>query len=130
MSEIDNWVDQAVHRAEELGKQHGSNAAGWWIQEALTKNSSARQTAHATLSMDEEGDPALELPFPDLSGEHADGVLPQDVLDHAFGTGGWDSYSPEYMAQVQSETLDTYEVAFRDTARDECLNACRNELAS
>lgn len=128
MSELDNWVDTAVHRARELGKQHGSNAAGWWIQDALTKNQHSAEQARTILRMEENCE--AQFPTADLSGQWAEGPLPQDVLTHAFGTGGWDSYSPEYKAEVDNEALNAYEQAFNDAARDECLNACRNELAS
>jgi hypothetical protein len=128
MSEIDNWVDAGIHRARQLGKEHGSNASCWWIQESLTKAADARERAHMVLHMDEVGDPAIPLPTADLSGQWADGVSAKDVLDHALENGGWDGDDRPTIADI--EILDAYEEAFNDAARDECLAACRNELAS
>jgi hypothetical protein len=125
MSEPDNWIDEAIQRAQTLGKEHGHNAAGWWIQDALTNNQHARQQAITVLKMDEDCE--AQFPMADLSGEFADGVLPKDVFDYAFANGGWDGDNRSNVAD--DAVLHAYEEAFDATAHNECIAACKSELA-
>lgn len=127
MSEI---LDAALRKARDLGNQHGRNAAGWWVQENLTKNNEARQAATLALKWDEDGDPLLDtLPHVDLSGQWADEVTADDVLGECIDYDQEIHYGPE-INEIESEVLNEYETAFESAARDECLSACRNELAS
>lgn len=64
-------------RAEEMGREHGENAASWYFDGNTTL-----ETYRAVLTGMEDGDPAILDTFPcsPLSGEWADDPTPRSVL--------------------------------------------------
>ncbi len=70
-------VDEIIERAEQEGYAHGVTAGSW-----LLDGNSSEEAAHRLLRGIEDGDPEIldQLPAAPLSGEHADSLLPRDVL--------------------------------------------------
>lgn len=95
----------AIMRAAHLGEQHGRNAADWlW-----DGNTDDPATFLATLVRGiEEGDPAVVdlMPWPDLSGEWADGLTPADLAAYVDADPEDDG--------LMMEVCDAYELAFED----------------
>ena len=82
----DKLVDQAIAKAEKLGKEHGENAAQWVIQDSWGGRVSSpqdREAAKAFLDGAEAGDPAILDSFnpPNLSGEWADSMTPAKLIE-------------------------------------------------
>lgn len=81
-------VEDAIKAAAELGKRHGESAADWIIQDSwggrVTRGE--KEAASAFLKGLENGDPAIMDGFnpPNLSGEYADDMTPQRLMDHCF----------------------------------------------
>jgi hypothetical protein len=108
-------------KARELGREHGRNAAEWWIQETLTKAHDSKERARMVIAYDEsDHDPSI--PTCDLSGQWADDRKASDILDIILGEGVYDA-TPDLL-------IDEYEDANNEAAREQCLAACGNELAS
>jgi hypothetical protein len=85
-TENDKLVDQAIAKAEKLGKAHGENAAEWAIQDSWGGRVSSpqdREAAKAFLDGAEAGDPAILDSFnpPNLSGEWADSMTPAKLIE-------------------------------------------------
>jgi hypothetical protein len=85
-TENDKLVDQAIAKAEKLGKAHGINAAEWAIQDSWGGRVSSPQdyqAAKAFLDGAEAGDPAIMDRFnpPNLSGEWADSMTPRSLIE-------------------------------------------------
>jgi hypothetical protein len=97
-TENDKLVDQAIAKAEKLGKAHGINAAEWAIQDSWGGRVSSPQdyqAAKAFLDGAEAGDPAIMDSFnpPNLSGEWADSMTPRLLIEEV--TEGEISLEPE-----------------------------------
>jgi len=81
-------IEDAIKAAAKLGKRHGENAAGWIIQDSwggrVTRGE--KEAASAFLKGFEDGDPMVLDGFnpPNLSGEYADDMTPQRLMDHCF----------------------------------------------
>ena len=89
-TENDKLVDQAIAKAEKLGKAHGENAAQWAIQDSWGGRVSSPQdyqAAKAFLDGAEAGDPAIMDRFspPNLSGEWADSMTPAKLIEECVG---------------------------------------------
>jgi hypothetical protein len=107
-TENDKLVDQAIAKAEKLGKAHGENAAGWAIQDSWGGRVSPpqdREAAKAFLDGAEAGDPAILDKFspPNLSGEWADSMTPAKLIEEV--TEGEITLEPE----EESAICDAYE---------------------
>jgi len=82
----DKLVNQAIAKAEKLGKAHGINAAQWAIQDSWGGRVSSpqdREAAKAFLDGAEAGDPAILDSYnpPNLSGEWADSMTPAKLIE-------------------------------------------------
>jgi hypothetical protein len=85
-TENNKIVDEAIAKAEKLGKAHGINAAEWAIQDSWGGRVSSpqdREAAKAFLDGAEAGDPAIMDKFspPNLSGEWADSMTPAKLIE-------------------------------------------------
>jgi hypothetical protein len=88
-TENDKLVDQAITKAEKLGKEHGESAAQWIIQDSWGGRVSSpqdREAAKAFLDGAEAGDPAIMDKFspPNLSGEWADSMTEARLMDYCL----------------------------------------------
>jgi hypothetical protein len=123
----DNY-DTAKSRAEEIGAEHGRNAAAWFEQETIggrvSGTAEALDTARRILRGIADGDPEIldALPGPDLSGQWADGYLPRDL---ARDCGLEDEESDPEGDEILAELCDAYEDAFRTAVTDHVTDACR-----
>jgi hypothetical protein len=116
--------DKAVAKAAEIGREHGTNAAGEWAPEFLAQSpTDAESRAQCVLEdgVQEAIDPDM-LPAPDLSGEWADGYTVQQLL---WDTG-IDLDPNEYDA---GELADAYELAFSEAVEAEIVRVCQYQLA-
>jgi hypothetical protein len=82
---------EAIRRAEKIGKRHGENAAEYVAQYAWggRHTGDSEAAAREFLRMAEDGDPALFDRFHEphfLSGEWADSMTPGRLMDHCFAT--------------------------------------------
>jgi hypothetical protein len=111
-----------TNKAKGLGREHGKNAAAWWIQDTLTNNyRDPAGHARTILQGIEDGDPAVldTLPWSDLSGEWADGNTAADVY-RELGID-WTKDPDMYL-------IDLYESTFADAMLLEVTRACTREL--
>jgi hypothetical protein len=87
---IHQTIETATKRAEQLGKEHGENAAEWAAQDLWGGRftGDAESAAREFLRMSEDGDPILwdRYKAPDLSGEWADNMTPWRLMSHCFDT--------------------------------------------
>jgi len=88
----DKLVDQAIAKAEKLGKEHGESAAQWAIQYSWGGRVSSpqeREAAKAFLDGAEAGDPTILDSYnpPNLSGEWADSMTPQRLIEAVYDGG-------------------------------------------
>jgi hypothetical protein len=86
-TENDKLVDQAIAKAEKLGKEHGENAAQWVAQDSwggrVASSRQSEENARAFLKGIEEGDPMIMDSYtpPNLSGEWADSMTPRSLIE-------------------------------------------------
>jgi hypothetical protein len=130
-TENDKLVDQAIAKAEKLGKAHGINAAEWAIQDSWGGRVSSPQdykAAKAFLDGAEAGDPAILDQFtpPNLSGEWADSITPrsliQEVIEEAINGG------ITLTEEEESAICDAYETAAADGYWQELETSAANLL--
>lgn len=115
----------AVDRARDLGEQHGTNSAEWWIQENIGGRASGDTVERARVILEgiDDSDPAVldGLPFLDLSGQWADGRTVSDVLADL----DVDFLDPD--SDVAQEVVDAYrdgfDTAVEGTVTDACIDA-------
>jgi hypothetical protein len=111
------------------GREDGDGAAGWWIQE----NGGGRDTrgakalgemAERVLTGIDDGDPEIldAIPRPDLSGEWADRMTADDLVEGLTGIDRADW--TEKIQDARGDLCDAYEDAF-DRA---CQNAILKHL--
>lgn len=87
---LDKAIDTAIHRAANLGRKHGKNAAAWVIQDTwggrVTRGESA--AAQQFLTGYDDGDPVVMDSFgayvPNLANQWAGDLTPGALLEHAF----------------------------------------------
>ena len=127
MTLTDKQYEALYFEAQVLGEAHGENAAGWWIQDALTNNRFASEIAHNTLQGLEDGDPMTldSIPYPDLSGQWADtpngGSIFAEIVDMAnLGDEEFDDLSDG----AEDDCLDEYEASFNTACQDAITVAC------
>lgn len=81
-------LQEAIRRAEKIGKRHGENAAEYVAQYAWggRHTGDSEAAAREFLRMAEEGDPVLFDMYraPDLSGEFADTMTPGQLMFDCF----------------------------------------------
>jgi len=77
-------IERLHVRAELIGREHGTAAAEWYIGEILYRSSGDTRLAFQNLQRGlDDGDPDVldDLPYPDLSGEMADGYTPARLAE-------------------------------------------------
>lgn len=133
---VEAAYDAALAYAENLGREHGAGAAGWYVQDAFGGRSGRsavddRAAAARILRGIEDGYPEIvdELPRADLSGQwaatltgpelHADAVLAADV-DVAQDAGETDEWF--------TDVCDAYENAYASAVEDAVSAAARSIL--
>jgi 3-oxoacyl-(acyl-carrier-protein) synthase len=137
-------ADAVEQYATKLGKEHGTNAAGWWEQDSIGGRVSDRVDTQAVaarvLRAIEDGDPEVldALPRPNLSGEWADDLtgiqLVTDAVDHALDAHGIEDTEQREAAHetvaedMFGEICDAYDMAFTDAAQDEITRMCKRHL--
>ena len=125
--------DAALAYARTLGAEHGHAAATWY------EVSDAKDAA-AVLAGIEDGDPAIldTFPFPDLSGQWADGLTGPKLVDDALSDTDMrhddrhDLYADAYRDSCArckagdwfSDICDAYEDAFRVAVELEVARYC------
>lgn len=114
-------------RAHKLGRRHGINAGSWYFE---------RDTApdyKAVLKGIEDGDPEVldSLPGTPLSGEFADSMTPQKLLER-IGVDFWVGHEQERPgglnqneSEFEAHLCDLYEDGFREGVEFEITNTCR-----
>jgi hypothetical protein len=131
--------DAALAYAAERGREDGTNAAGWYTQDAMGAGLSnvGRMNARRILIGIDDGDPAVmdSLPYADLSGEWADtltgpGLVADAVAAALYGddTAGETAYDAA-RADWFTDICDAYETAYSDAATDAIATAARDVLA-
>ncbi len=89
-TQIDSTIKTALTRAEMLGTKHGRNAGEWAAQDTFGGRftGDAESAAREFLRLAEDGDPILwdRYKAPDLSGEWADSMTPDLLVEHCFDT--------------------------------------------
>jgi len=107
-------IDQTIEQAAKIGREHGTNAAAWWEQDALggRVTGDTRSTAEAVLKGIEDSDPQVldGLPYPDLSGQWADGYSSHDLLDELDVNDG----DTSFIEGLTDEIFTAYEMAFAE----------------
>ena len=141
--------DAALAYATERGRQDGTNAAGWYVQDTLGGSAygPAGLAARNVLAGIEDGDPAVldTFPSPDLSGQWADSLTGPQLVEDAWwraGIGAGESHTERYadyldkldaMRATDSDAFtdlcDAYETAYTDAVSDEIARAAREVLA-
>jgi hypothetical protein len=118
---------EMIEKAKELGKDAGTNAAEWFIQETFTKSNQARQNAERLIEGINEVDPMVmdALPVCDLSGEWADSMTPERLWVEVAGRE-WDDDSDS--SDDLNELVDRYSEAFDDAVIDTVTAAAKREL--
>lgn len=113
-------VDSATEHAEEIGAEHGQNAAGWWEQDNIGGRTTGDVTdvARSVLEGLDNGDPAIELPSADLSGQWADGVTVSSLLAET------DLAGLDLACSVAQEIGDAYTEAFDTACQNAISTAC------
>lgn len=109
----------ASDRAVERGTADGTDAAGWYVQEVVRRDS-----AVSVLRGIDDGDPMVLDTFPvlDLSGQWADGPSVSSVLADL----DLDCLDPD--SDVAEEVVDAYRDAFDSAVHVEVERACRAVL--
>jgi|SRR5215216_1384229 len=111
-------IKQAIEQAAKIGREHGMSAAAWWEQDALGGRATGdiRSTAKAVLKGIEDGDPEIVdgLPYPDLSGQWADGYSSHDLLDE-LGVSDGDA---SFFDGLTDDIFTAYEMAFTEALED------------
>lgn len=119
------WRTPPESLARELGREHGTNAAAWWRQDAIGGRTTGDVMTYARQVLEDldDGNPSLldSLPSPDLSGKWADGPTPQSLAEHA----GIDPRDGIYA----DELCNVYEAAFNDAVHAEVARMCREVLS-
>lgn len=113
-----------------IGVEHGRDAAAWYVQDSIGGRVSARdaiRTASRVLRGIEDGDPEIldSLPYPDLSGEWADGYTPRDLLHDVGGNDG----DASFWQDLVSDLCDSYEDGFQSGVLVDVSEACREVLS-
>lgn len=114
--------------AAAIGAFHGRNSAEWFLQETIGGHSSGSDeaTARSLLKGIEDGDPGVldALPAPDLSGQWADGYLPQHLAEDC-GLDDQQDIDEWSRLEILRDLCDAYEDAFHEaviaTVSDACL---------
>ena len=90
-----NLIEQAIQKAETLGRKHGENAAHWVIQDTWGGRATRgeKEAAEAFLKGYEDGDPAVMDSFdayvPNLANQWAGDLTPAGLLEYSFPDSEW-----------------------------------------
>lgn len=124
--------DAASAYAEQLGAEHGANAAAWWEQDAIggRAGGDVAETARAVLAGIEDGDPMVldSLPTADLSGQWAGEMTGPDLVAEVLAELGIDDACDTRMHEWFDSICDGYSDAFSMAAQDAIAGACRKVL--
>ncbi len=122
--------DRAIAYARERGTSDGTNAAGWYVQDAL-RSTRDDVAIRRILREIEDGDPAVldTFPQPDLSGEWADTLTGPELVRDALDAAGLTECGPGFYQPVESgfdsDICDAYELAFSEAVEAEIARAAR-----
>ena len=114
--------------AKDLGRDHGANAAGWWLQEMPgggRNNASDAETAawaRETLARLDAGDDC-GIPQSDLSGEWAGGMTPMRLAEE-IGYD-WENDKREAGEFLHSYLCDAYEQGFAEACEREIVRTLK-----
>lgn len=124
MSEASQYAAKALAYARTKGAEDGKAAATW-----VTDGNTTEATARHLLKGLAEGDPEVmdQLPAPDLSGEWADRITAQDLLEESLAYVGL--AFTDISDGLPDELCDAYELAFSETVQDEVARACKYILS-
>lgn len=111
-----------TNKAKRLGKDHGENAAAWYVQDAIDQTRDTVRASQTVLHGILDGDPEIldSLPWADLSGQWADGMTPADVYDDLGILPERDSDDMEY--------IRIYEDSYNDAVVRYVETQCRGRL--
>lgn len=114
-------LDEALERAYLIGREHGEAAASWYF-DGNTELATYVRVLHGI----EEGDPGVldSFPYPDLSGQWADGYTPTQLLDDVGGNAGDASFHDGLV----SDLCDQYELGFNDAVQESIERAARYQV--
>lgn len=122
-------ISEAITQASKIGRVHGISAAMWWEQDTLggRVTGDARPTAKAVLKGLEDGDPEIldSLPYPDLSGQWADGYSSHDLLNDVGVNDG----DASFFDGLTDDIFTAYELAFNEAVEDSVSKSARAVLA-
>jgi hypothetical protein len=112
--------DDALATADKLGREAGEMAGRW-----VTDGTTTQQTYRWLMAGIEAGDPEVldALPFANFSGEWADGLTENDVLNDI----GLDPESDEAILWCD-ELIDAYSMAFSGGAQDQVAADCQYHI--
>jgi hypothetical protein len=118
--------DEAITKAAEIGREHGTNAASWFFD-----GNTATEYYRSTLRALEAGDPMVydQMPAPDLSGEWADGYSVRQLGEDTDSAYLVNRDDPDEGTDVPCEVVDAYEFAFSEAVEAEIVRVCRYQLA-
>jgi len=112
--------------AEAIGREHGTNAAAWWEQDAIggRMTGDAAAVARSILDGMADGDPAVLDGFPvaDLSGEWADGYTVRQLIADVGEDP--DDDDPDAYFDAADALADAYRDGFDEAASDAIGAAC------
>jgi hypothetical protein len=139
--------DAAVEYARKRGQDDGTNAAGWYVQDAFggRVTHGADESARRILKGIEDGDSAVSdgFPYADLSALWADSLTGRQLMDDARYAAGLrhedrhDLYAEPFRGSCEactfasdafSDICDAYVMAFSDAVQDEIARAARYHL--
>ena len=137
-------ADRAISYARILGTEHGTNAAGWFLQDVLRSTRSAVEIKRIVDGIN-DCDPEImdALPTADLSGQWADTLTgPALVEDALYAAGlpridvpraeltGDPAATIDAAEDWFTDICDAYEYAFSDAVTAEIERVCRYQTAA
>lgn len=122
-----------VSRARDLGREHGENAAAWWLQETPVGGRSSASGpegeawARETLARLDAGDDC-GMPEADLSGEWSGNMTPAMLADEI----GYDAETDkrEEWGFLHSDLCDAYLSGFAEACERAVVNSLRSSVKS